>query len=82
MSLKIVAYEVVFNFITLESRTANTHNWEVYILPKTLTFWFGVQWGDMPLKSVGDAVKIKIPYGEDFLLHRPALPPIFCYLVF
>ena len=55
---------------------------------KTLKYWFGFQRGQFylmgrrcPLALVGhpysDGVTVKIPYGVDVLLHRPALHSIF-----
>ena len=58
--------------------------------PETLKYWAGVQRGQSYLIGrrcllalVGhpssDGITIKIPYGVDVLLHRPASQPIFSY---
>ena len=66
---------------------------ECYI-PETLKYWVGVQQGQSyllgrregaSLALVGDpssdGITIKILYGVDVLLHRPATHPIFSYWV-
>ena len=58
--------------------------------PKTLKYWVGVQrvshtsWGECAsLVLVGhpsrDGIMMKIPYGVDVVIHRPASHPIFFY---